>query len=232
MKVQKILDEMDVKAPQVALSTVIGELTLTNDEEFGVDYFQRVNDGRTAPRSSLGTAGGVFRAAARRPTPTAVRNIQPAVAGASAQLDRTGTGSNVYLAAGIGLSAIVRALDSTRTLQDDFAPDGLHDATTRKRLSPRAGNSGAGQYHLRAAPAAIVGGLAQQSNIQFKKVALQLEVVPLINSEKEVTLDILQKLDSVASFTEVDNNRFRLSRPVTSRPPSRPRIVRPSSSVA
>ena len=31
MKVAKILDEMDVKAPQVALSTVIGELTLGNE---------------------------------------------------------------------------------------------------------------------------------------------------------------------------------------------------------
>ena len=41
VKVQKILDEMDVKAPQVALSTVIGELTLNNDEEFGVDYFAK-----------------------------------------------------------------------------------------------------------------------------------------------------------------------------------------------
>ena len=39
LKVSKILDQMDVKAPQVALSTVIGELTLNNDEEFGVDYF-------------------------------------------------------------------------------------------------------------------------------------------------------------------------------------------------
>ena len=39
VKVEKILDEMDVKAPQVALSTVIGELSLNNDEEFGVDYF-------------------------------------------------------------------------------------------------------------------------------------------------------------------------------------------------
>ncbi len=44
---------------------------------------------------------------------------------------------------------------------------------------------------------AVIGGIAQQSNIQFKKVALQLEVVPLINSEKEVSLDILQKVDSV-----------------------------------
>jgi len=41
VKVAKILDEMDVRAPQVALSTVIGELTLNNDEEFGVDYFAK-----------------------------------------------------------------------------------------------------------------------------------------------------------------------------------------------
>src|SRR5205814_9730425 len=41
VKVEKLLDEMDVKAPQVALSTVIGELTLNNNEEFGVDYFGR-----------------------------------------------------------------------------------------------------------------------------------------------------------------------------------------------
>ena len=41
MKVTKLLDEMDVKAPQVALSTVIGELELSKNEEFGVDYFQK-----------------------------------------------------------------------------------------------------------------------------------------------------------------------------------------------
>ena len=37
-------------------------------------------------------------------------------------------------------------------------------------------------------------------------MALQLEVVPLINSEKEVSLDILQKIDSVAGTTVVDGN--------------------------
>ena len=37
VKVEKILDQMDVQAPQVALSTVIGQLTLSNNEEFGVD---------------------------------------------------------------------------------------------------------------------------------------------------------------------------------------------------
>src|SRR5436190_18899241 len=56
VKVSKILDEMDVKAPQVAISTVIGELTLKDNEQFGVDYVQRVN--RTLnPTGNGGFAG-------------------------------------------------------------------------------------------------------------------------------------------------------------------------------
>jgi type II secretory pathway component GspD/PulD (secretin) len=49
---------------------------------------------------------------------------------------------------------------------------------------------------------------AQSSSIQFKKIALQLEVVPLINSEKEVTLDILQKVDSQSGTTNVNGNEI------------------------
>ena len=43
---------------------------------------------------------------------------------------------------------------------------------------------------------------AVSSSIQFKRVALQLEVVPLINSEREVSLDILQKVDEVVPGAE------------------------------
>src|SRR4030095_16439713 len=45
---------------------------------------------------------------------------------------------------------------------------------------------------------------AVSSSIEYKKVVLQLEVVPLINSEKEVSLDILQKLDSIVPGGNVD----------------------------
>src|SRR5438105_9801328 len=43
----------------------------------------------------------------------------------------------------------------------------------------------------------LTGTAAVQASIEYKKVVLQLEVVPLINSEKEVSLDILQKIDSI-----------------------------------
>src|SRR5207237_7958562 len=47
---------------------------------------------------------------------------------------------------------------------------------------------------------------AVQSSIEFKKVVLQLEVVPLINSEKEVSLDILQKIDSIVPGGNVNSS--------------------------
>src|SRR6202022_758501 len=74
VKVQKVLDEMDVKAPQVALTTVIGELTLSNDEEVGVDWFARykgrlvgisrntgapIPNPTAAPSSTIATLPGV-----------------------------------------------------------------------------------------------------------------------------------------------------------------------------
>ena len=46
----------------------------------------------------------------------------------------------------------------------------------------------------------------QQSNIQFKTVALQLEVLPLINADGEVALEIVQKIDEQDGTTRIDNN--------------------------
>jgi type II secretory pathway component GspD/PulD (secretin) len=111
----------------------------------------------------------------------------------------------VYLAAGNSLLAIVKMLHSTGNFKVISRPTVF--TTNNKKAIIASGqeipvpvntfSSGNG-----------VNGLAQQSNIQYKKIALQLEVVPLINSEKEVTLEILQKLDSVAGFTQLENNNI------------------------
>jgi len=53
-----------------------------------------------------------------------------------------------------------------------------------------------------------IGGVVQNqaavsASIEYKKVVTQLEVVPLINSEKEVSLDILQKIDNIVQGEDV-----------------------------
>jgi type II secretory pathway component GspD/PulD (secretin) len=48
---------------------------------------------------------------------------------------------------------------------------------------------------------------ALTSNIGFKDVVLKLEVIPLINSEDEVTLTIAQQNNAILEFVEISQNR-------------------------
>lgn len=199
VKVEKILDEMDVRAPQVALSTVIGELTLNNTEEFGVDYFLQFKKNNLGHDIGLGGVNS---------NPPHAPILDPASLINFTQLGAAATGgANVYLAAGNSLSAIVHLLDSTGRFRTISRPT-VFTSNNKKAIiasgteipipvNTISSSTGGGIINT---------GLAQQSNIQFKKIALQLEVVPLINSDKEVSLDILQKVDNLAGTTRVDNN--------------------------
>ena len=201
VKVQKILDEMDVSSPQVALSTVIGELTLDKNEEFGVDYFARNRGIRP---------GGIItsrNANVDIPPTAAVGNalLNPATLlnFTSTAIGSAASTTNIYVAAGNSLSAIVHLLASTGRFKTISRPT-VFTSNNKKAIIASGTEI--------PVPVNTLGSInnnnpgLQQSNIQFKKIALQLEVVPLINSEKEVTLDILQKLDSRAADVNISGN--------------------------
>jgi type II secretion system protein D len=216
VKVEKILDEMDVKAPQVVLSTVIGELTLNNNEEFGIDYFGRLNPHVAGTTNFTGippfAGGGTATTTGSPPVTTTTGGsvFNPGLKSSFTQLATTAAGgANVYLGAGTALAAVVHALDSTGRFRTISRPT-IFTTNNKKAIIASGTEIPVPVNTLQSAVGTgILGnGIAQQSNIQFKKVALQLEVVPLINSEKEVTLDILQKLDSLAGSTTVDGNQI------------------------
>ena len=209
VKVQKILDEMDVSSPQVALSTVIGELQLSNDEDFGVDYFLRINkkvSGTTnltgvppftgattsgTPGTTTTTGGNIFNPA----TITNFTQLASAAAG----------GSNVYLAAGNTLASVVHLLQTTGRLKIISRP--MVFTSNNKKAIIASGEEVPVPVSTLTNAGVAVGQVASvASNVEYKKVALQLEVVPLINSEKEVSLDILQKIDSLGQNVRVDQN--------------------------
>ena len=215
VKVEKILDEMDVKAPQVALSTVIGELTLNNDEEFGVDWFAKY-DKKVAGFSRNTNAPIPFPTAA----PSVSPGVSPTIGGGRGIIDPAGlinfanilqtvangaTGTNVYLAAGNYLSAIVSAMESTGRFKVVSRPT-VFTSNNKKAIIANGQEIPVPVSTLsNATTTGVVNNVAAvQSSIEFKKVALQLEVVPLINSENEVSLDILQKIDSVVPNSNVN----------------------------
>jgi type II secretory pathway component GspD/PulD (secretin) len=212
VKVEKILDEMDVSAPQVALSTVIGELTLTGNEEFGVDWFLKYknkvvgisrNTGAPIPfpsASPAATAGGTPVIGAGVLDPAGLVNFGNA-------LQQVANGTNVYLAAGNYLAAAVHLLEGTGKFKVVSRPT-VFTSNNKKAIIASGTEIPVPVSTLSSVVNGSVNGtnIGQQSNIQFKKVALQLEVVPLINSENEVSLDILQKIDSLAGSQVIDGN--------------------------
>lgn len=215
MKVEKILDEMDVKAPQVSLSTVIGQLTLTNNEEFGVDWFAKYN------RRFVGTSrnNGVFgnnnpgipipgsSVAPGSSVPPIVGNVlDPAnLINFSQIIQNVGNGTNIYVAAGNAFAAIVHLLEATNRFRVISRPT-VFTSNNKKAIIA------SGQevpVPVSTLTNSNVGGVvnntaAVSASIEYKKVVLQLEVVPLINSEKEVSLDILQKIDSIVPGGDVN----------------------------
>jgi type II secretion system protein D len=218
VKIEKILDEMDVKAPQVALATVIGELTLNNDETFGVDYFIRGNKKYAATTNFTGVPpfpGGSTTSAAASPggspTTTGGSVFDPgnliSFTNLATSAINGAQGTNIYLAAGATLASVVHALDSTGRFRVISRPM-VFTSNNKKAIIANGQEIPVPVNTL--SNAAVAGTVASvQSSIEFKKVALQLEVVPLINSEKEVSLDILQKIDSVVpnSNTNIGGNQ-------------------------
>jgi type II secretion system protein D len=208
MKVEKILDEMDVKAPQVSLSTVIGQLTLSNNEEFGVDWFAKYNKRfvGTSRNNSVFTTNdpnvpipGSSVNPGSSAAPVVPNILDPAnLINFSQIIQNVGNGTNIYVAAGNAFAAIVHLLESTNRFRVISRPT-VFTSNNKKAIIA------SGQevpVPVSTLTNSNFGGVvnntaAVSASIEYKKVVLQLEVVPLINSEKEVSLDILQKIDSI-----------------------------------
>jgi len=119
-----------------------------------------------------------------------------------------GAGLTGFFTAGNSLTAVVTALQNTTHFHVVSRPSVF--TRNNKKAIIVSGQEIAVPTNIQSA-LGVTGstnnnGLVTNSSVEFKTVALQLEVVPLINSDKEVSLDILQKEDEVAGSTIIDNN--------------------------
>ncbi len=204
VKVEKILDEMDVQAPQVALSTVVGQLTLSNNEEFGADYFAKYHNRFIGTSTNNGVFGdnnpgipGGSPAASSIVDPSNLINFTRII-------KNVGTGTNIYVAAGDAFAAIVHLLEQTGKFKIISRPTVF--TSNNKKAIIASGQEVPVPVSTLTNATTVANVASIQSSIEYKKVALQLEVVPLINAEKEVSLDILQKIDALGDNRVISGN--------------------------
>ena len=167
--ITNLLDEIDVKAEQVMISAVFGQLSLSEGIEFGVEYLNALtSNGRFA---GSGGAGEFLPA-----IPLDGTAFNP---GSLA----TPTGLNLYGRFGRNFNVVLRALETDSNFKVLSRPT-IFTANNRK------GVISSGQRIAIPTSTFNSGTTGTSTNIEYQNVYLTLEVIPLVNSEDEITLEI------------------------------------------
>jgi general secretion pathway protein D len=198
-KVSQLLDMLDVRPRQVYLAAVIGELTLSDDMEFGVSYFLKYQGGASGAAGSIINSlvgdGAAGLLSATRPTPSALNRpgIFP-----------NADGLTVYATLGDALDIYARALEKTGRFKVLSRP--VVYTTNNKKAVISAGREV--PFTSSTLTSTSISGVGPNqsagvtANISYKNVLLKLEVVPLINANKDVTLVIAQTKQDVIREVE------------------------------
>jgi len=198
--VVKLLDRLDRKPPQVYLAVVIGQLTLGRGIEVGVDYlkqFQPFDPDNLSEGYSAGLIAGRPDLADGSVIPDVRNNIISNALGPA-------TGLNVYGAIGSQLDVFISALETSDRFKVLSRP--VLSVQNNKRASITNGQKIPVPEATITDATAGVQTAALSTTITFENVVLKLEVIPLINANDEVTLEIVQVNDTVVGEQIVANN--------------------------
>jgi type II secretory pathway component GspD/PulD (secretin) len=200
----------------VVIHTCIGQLSLSENEQFGVNYI--VNLGRDLQNFSGGTTVGTGSGG----TGTTVGSGAVGFNGANPVLNFSnllgqdqikqiaalgGTGFQGFFTAGNAFDALITALESTDKFRVISRP--IIHTTNNKKATIVSGQQVAIPTTIQSGfgnTGVVTNNLVTNSTIQYKDIALTLEVLPQINSDREVTMDIVQKIDEQTGTTTIDNN--------------------------
>ena len=188
-RIDQLLKEMDIRPQQIYISAIIGQLSLGKNFNYGVDFLQLLSDfsvNRNGASSSTTTSGTT--------TTTGSNIIQfPAKFG---QL-------NFYGQIG-SLSNYIKVIDSNNNFKVLATPSIYAKNAAKSVIS--SGQSIAVPANI-LTNGAFTGGVASNSvSVTYRDVLLKLEVIPLINSDDEVTLKIAQVNDNIVGSQTIGNN--------------------------
>ncbi|MFZ2280381.1 MAG: secretin N-terminal domain-containing protein [Prosthecobacter sp.] len=188
-RIDQLLEEMDIRPQQIYISAIIGQLSLGKNFNYGVDFLQLLSD------FSVNRNGAHGSSTSGSSTTTAASNIIqfPAKFG---QL-------NFYGQIG-ALSNYIKVIDSNNNFKVLATPSIYAKNAAKSVIS--SGQSIAVPANI-LTNGAFTGGVASNSvSVTYRDVLLKLEVIPLINSDDEVTLKIAQVNDNIVGSQSIGGN--------------------------
>jgi general secretion pathway protein D len=207
-KVRILLDTLDRRPQQVYLSTVIGQLTLNNENDFGVDFtqtYKKISDNAglaSSNLSSTGTQAGIFNSNGQivvDPRQILGSGVVPGTQGLA-----------IYGSITDAIRVFVRAVD-TRDKLTILARPAVYTANNKRAVissGQRVPVPGTTLSNVLTTSTGVASNTAAvQATIEYEDVELRLEVIPLINSSREVTLKIAQINDSLGANVNIAGNQ-------------------------
>ncbi|GHC51055.1 secretin N-terminal domain-containing protein [Roseibacillus persicicus] len=180
--VENLIEKLDVKNEQVAISAVFGRYSVTDGLTFGVNLGQLLNGNGVGFATNNGGGGGIIES-------NSITQF--------ANLVTPGAG----LAAG-GLSGdfgvFVNALETYTNFQAFARPTIFTTNNKEARIS-----SGTQIAIPTNTFQGLNGSSGQSTNVEYRDVALELLVRPLVNSADEITLEISIVRDTVGEDRDV-----------------------------
>ena len=204
-KVNNLIDRLDVRTPQVMLTTIIGEFSLEDKHSLGLTYLlgkAQNRDGKIGGNLSSLLTGtlGVVNVNAKNEI---IVNAQNAFStGTITRVLGGGVGGlQGLVATGDNFGTILTALEQSNKFRVTSRPTLF--ASNNKKASLISGQRVAVITGVLSGAGVGTTGLTSQNQVQYIDVNLGLEVVPLINSDKEVHLDIVQNIAEITGYTPI-----------------------------
>lgn len=194
----EILDELDQRPKQILISVVIGEMTLADGVEFGLDWLLRPTEFRYNKYEGI-AAGAIRNTGSAILDPSAIETVE--------DLADIGKGLTLYGTINDNVSVIVNALKTNTAFKVISRPTIF--TLNNKPASISSGSSipiPVQTYSGYATGVDNTTGIT--SNIQYQPVELSLNVVPLINSDDELTLQIFQQNNETSGTTTINGNPY------------------------
>jgi general secretion pathway protein D len=206
-KVRLLLDRLDQRPQQVYLATVIGNLTLNGETDLGVDWAQTF---KKISGNQSGIASANLNSNVNGQSIIGNNGVPNPGAILSTALIPGFQGLAIYGKIGDALSVFIRALD-TRSHFTILARPAVYTANNKRAVISNGQQVPIPGTSLSNVPTTTTGTAtgsvaSVESTVQYENVELRLEVIPLINSNNEVTLKIAQINDTLGANVNISGN--------------------------
>lgn len=194
--ITELIDKMDVQPMQVFISAVLAQVTLGNNVQWGTDILRSVENF---------TVGGetVDAAGYYRNISGGTGILDPKTLTSVADFGTLASGLNTYAQVGDYFTGYLRALESLNEFKVLARPF-IYTANNKAAVI----SIGERVPVPTSQQSSVTTGNTQSlnTNIDFEDVLLELQVVPLISSENEVTLTIVQVNDNITGSADINGD--------------------------